>query len=130
MYTYHERNTLVMSDLGNRLEIEDVVAGVSNGFDEHRLGLVINSGSEVLNLVPVDKLCVDPKTREKDLKLVVRSSVEVGSGDDVVAGMREGRDGQELGGLAGRSSNRCDTTFEGCNAFLENIDSRLWASVL
>lgn len=64
-----------MSDLGNCLEVEDVVAGVSNSLDEHRLGLVIDSSSEVLNLFPVDKLGLDPKTREKDLKLVVCSSV-------------------------------------------------------
>lgn len=114
-----------MSDLGNCLQVENVVAGVSDGFNEYRLGLVINGSSEVLDLLPIDELGVDPETREQDLELIVCSSVKVGGGNDVIPGMSKGRDGQELRGLARGSCDGCDTTFESCNTFLEDINGRL-----
>ena len=55
----------------------------------------------LLRLINVHKLGVDVETREEDLELVVSAAVEVGGGDDVVAGVGEGGDGDELGALAG-----------------------------
>lgn len=89
-----------MGDLGNGLEIWDVVLGVANALDVDSLGLVVNGSSNVLGLVAVDKLGVDAQARQEDLELVVGAAVEVGGGDDVVTGMGEGVDGNELSSLA------------------------------
>ena len=89
-----------MSNLGNGLNIKHVVAGVANRLDKDGLGLVVNGGGEVLEILPADELGVDPETGEEDLELVVGSPVQVASRDDVVTGMGESGDGEELGGLA------------------------------
>lgn len=45
-----------MRNLGDSLEIWDIVARVSNALEKNCLGLVVNCGTNVLWLVTVDKL--------------------------------------------------------------------------
>jgi hypothetical protein len=89
-----------MSSLGNSLQIRNVIPGVSNTLNIDSLCLIINSSRNVLRLVTIDKLGLDAQTREEDLELVVSAAVEVRSRDDVVAGLSEGADGEELSSLA------------------------------
>lgn len=89
-----------MGSLGNSLEIRNVVLGVTDAFNVNSLGLLVDSSSNILGLVTVDKLGVDAQTREEDLELVVSATVEVRSRDNVVASVGEGADGEKLGCLA------------------------------
>lgn len=114
-----------MGHLGNGLEVGDVVPGVSDALDVDGLCLVVNGSSQVLGLVAVDKLCLDSQAREEDLELVVGAAVEVRGGHDVVAGVSEGVDGDELGGLARRGGQRSHATLESCYPLLENVDGRV-----
>ena len=114
-----------MGNLGNGLQVRDVVLGVANALDVDSLGLVVNGSSDILGLVAVDELGVDAKTGEEDLELVVGATVEVGGGHDVVAGMGEGVDGDELGSLARRGGQGSDTTLKGSYPLLEDMDSGL-----
>jgi hypothetical protein len=98
--TYNHRNTLLVSRLGNSLQIRDVILGVSNTLNINSLCLVIDSSSNILRLVTINELGVDAQTREEDLELVVRAAVEVRSRDDVITSVSEGADGEELGSLA------------------------------
>lgn len=111
-----------MCSLGNGLKVRNVVAGVTDRLEVNSLGTVINSRGNILRLVTLDELGSDSHAREHNLKLVVGAAVQVAGGDDVVSGVGEGRDGHELGSLAGGGSNGGNTTFQGGNTLLEDID--------
>ena len=124
--THNERNAMIMGNLGNGLEVWDVVLWISNALNVHGLCLVVNCRGEVLRLVSVDKLGGYAQSREEDLQLVVGSAVEVAGGHDVVSGVREGCNGHELSCLAGRGSHRRNSALQSCDSLLEDIDGRLW----
>jgi hypothetical protein len=124
-----QRNALLLTDLGDGLEVGDVVLGVSNALDVDGLGVVVDGSSDVLRLVAVYELGLDSQAREHDLELVVGSAVQVGGSDNVVAGVRKRGNGHELGALAGGGGDSCDSSLQRCNSLLENIDRRLrWMS--
>lgn len=89
-----------MGNLGNGLDIRDVVSWVSNALDIDSLGLVVNGGSNVLRVLTVDELGLDAQAREEDFELVVGAAIQVRGGDDVVAGLGQSRNCDELGTLA------------------------------
>lgn len=114
-----------MGDLGNCLQVRDVVLGVANALNVDSLGLVVNGSSNVLGLVAVDKLGLDAQARQEDFELVVGSAVKVGGGDDVVASVGKRVDGDELGSLARGGGEGSNAAFQGCDPLLEDIDGRL-----
>lgn len=124
-WTYNEGNALVVGNLGNGLKVGDVVPGVADALDVDGLGLVVDGGGNVLGLVAVDELGGDAEALEGDLELVVGAAVEVRRGDDVVAGLGEGRQGEELGALAGGGGQGGDAAFQGSYPLLEDIDGGL-----
>lgn len=91
----------------------------------NRLGLPINRAPKILGLIPIHKLRLDAQPRKEDFELVIRAAVQVRRGNDVVACGREGRDGDELRGLAGCCGECCDAAFEGRDALFEDVDGRV-----
>lgn len=116
---------MLMRHLHDGLQIRNIILRVSNRLNIHRLCLLIDRCGNLVRLVDIDELGVDAQAREEDLELVVGAAVEVGGGDDVVAGVGEGRDGDELGALAGGGGEGADAAFEGCHALLEDVDGGL-----
>lgn len=98
--TYNKGNARLVRNLCNGLQIRHVIPRVTDRLDEYGLGLLVDSGLDILGLVTVDELGVDAQTGQEDLELVVGTTVEVRGGHDVVAGVSEGVDDDELGGLA------------------------------
>lgn len=88
-----------MRNLADSLKVRDVILGISNAFQIDSLGLVIDQVLEVLWLVAIDEFRVDSQAREGDLELVVGTAVQVRGRDDVVSGLSERCDGQELSSL-------------------------------
>ena len=111
-----------MGNLSNCFEIRYVVLGIADALNVDGLGLVVDGGGQLLGLVAIDKLGRDAQAGEDDLELVVGAAVEVRGRDDVVAGVCEGGDGEELGGLAGGGGKGSDTALEGSDALLKDID--------
>jgi len=111
-----------VGDLGNGLKIGDVIARVANALNVDGLGLVVNGSSNVLWLIAVHELGRDAQALKQDLELVVGTAVQVGRRNNVVTGVRERRDGHELRGLPGRGRNSGNTTLEGRDSLLENIN--------
>ena len=111
-----------MGRLGDGLEIRDVVAGVADALNVHSLGLVVDLGNQVLDLVSNNKLCVDSKAGQENLQLVVCAAVEVGCRDNVVADLRQGGNGDKLGCLARGCRKSSDTALQGCDSLLEHIN--------
>jgi hypothetical protein len=159
-----------VADFGNGLEIRNIVARVANALEIHGFSLVINGRLDVFRLIASYEFGVDAEAWEKHLELIVgtacsmsairpsfrltRSSltIEITSGDNVVAGMGQRRNGQKLGSLigsmsapshhnqwqphpagkhadctdlSGRGRHGCNATFEGSNSLLENVHGRI-----
>jgi hypothetical protein len=100
-----------MGNLGDSLEVRNVIFWVSNALNIYRLGLVIDGRSEVLWLVSIDELCIYAESWEEDFQLVVGSSVEVGCRDNVVAGVCNCCNGHELGSLTRTCCDGRNTPF-------------------
>ena len=111
-----------MGDLDNSLKVRHVVARVANALNVDSLGLVIDGGRNVLGLVAVDELSGDAKAGKEDLKLIVSAAVEVGGGDNVIARVRQRRNGHELRCLAGRGSHSSNTALKRGDPLLEDVD--------
>jgi hypothetical protein len=122
MSTYHNRDARVVGDLGNGLKLGHVVARVADALNVDGLGLVVDGGGNVLGLVALDELGRDAEAREEHLELVVGATVQVRGRDDVVARVRQRRDGHELGGLAGRGGHGSNATLESGDSLLEDVD--------
>lgn len=120
--TYHQRNTLFMRNLGNGLKVGHIVAGVTDSLDIHSLSAIINGSGDILGVFTIDKLSSNTQTREHHLELVIRATVQVGSGDDVIARMRQRGNSHELSRLAGGSCNSSNAALESSNALLKNVD--------
>lgn len=118
-------HALLFADLGDGLEVGDVIARVPDALDVDGLGPVVDGGRDVLGLVAVDELGLDAEAREHHFELVVGSAVEVRGRDDIVAGVGQRRDGHELRALARGAGHSGDTPFQGGDPLLEDIDRRL-----
>lgn len=114
-----------MGDLGNSLEVGNVVPRVTDALDIDGLGLFVNGSGNVLGLVAVDKFGLDTETGEEDLELVVGATVKVGGRHDVVAGVGKGVDRDELRGLARGGGEGSDTALESGYPLLEDVDGGL-----
>lgn len=123
--TYHKWNSLLVGNLGDSLEIRNVVTRVSNGLEVNGLGAVIDGGRDILCLVSLDELGRDSQTRQENLELVVSATVQVAGRDDVVASVSQGSKGHELRGLAGGGGHSGNTALESSNSLLEDIDGGL-----
>ena len=77
--TYHQRNTMLVGDLGNCFEIWHVVAGIANAFDIDSLGVLVDLRGDIFGLFTIDELGLDTQPGEEDLELIVRAAVQVGS---------------------------------------------------
>lgn len=100
---HYKRDTFIMGNLGNGLEVGDAVLGVANALNVDSLGVVVNRSGKLIKVVDIDKLGLDSQTGEEHLELVVGAAVQVRGGNNVVTGVGQGVDCDELGTLAGRS---------------------------
>ena len=115
-----ERDAVVVGDLADALDVEHVVARVGEHLTVERLGVRADGGAPLLEVVRVvDEGDLDAHLRQRVVEQVVRAAVQRRAGDDVVAGLGEGEDGERLGRLAASHDERAgqadgggDATFE------------------
>lgn len=122
-------DALLVSDLGNGLKVGHIVARVTDALDVDGLGFVVNGSGNVLGLVAVDELGGDAQAGEEHLELVVGAAVEVGRGDNVVAGLGKSGNGNELGCLARRGGKGSNSSLKSSNALLKDVVGGLFARV-
>ena len=120
-----ERDAVVVGDLGERLEVGHVEARVADRLDVERPRARVDRLREVRRVVAVDELHADAEAREGDLELVVGAAVEVARRDDVVAGLQDRREREELRRLAARGGERGDAALERGDALLEDVGRRV-----
>lgn len=120
--TYDNRDALLVRHLDDGLKVRDVVARVADALNVNGLGLVVDGGGNVVGAVAVDELGRNAVPREQHLELVVGAAIQVGRRHDVVARVRERRDGDELRGLAGRCGHSRDAALKRGDSLLEDVD--------
>ena len=118
-----QRNAVVVGDRGNGFEVRHVETGIADRLHIKRLGIFIDGAAETFRIVPVDELDTDAEPRQRHLELIVGAAIKVAGGNDVVAGLGNGLDGEELRGLAGGDGEGGHTTFERGDPFFEDVRS-------
>jgi hypothetical protein len=101
------------------LDVGNLPGRVGHGLGEDELGFGGDGRSVVGRVGAAHKRGVDTKTAQGDIQLGDRTAVEVGGGDDVIAGTREGGKGDELSAQAARGGDGAEATLEARDALLE-----------
>ena len=108
-----ERHAEVVSDGGDRLDVEDVALGVRDGFAEEELRVVLDRAAPRFGIVGVvDEGHLDAELGQGVREEVVGPAVEGGRGDDVVAGFGNVDDREELRRLARSDEQRTHAAFQ------------------
>jgi len=72
-----QRQTVVVRDFGDGLQISDFERGIRDGFTEDRTRLVINGSAEVFRIIAVHKLHLNAQCRQDVVELRVGAAVEI-----------------------------------------------------
>lgn len=97
--THYDWHSRLMRYLDNSLKVRYIVFRIANALQVDRLRLLINQLPEVLRLISIYELGLDPESREEHLELVISAAIQVGRRNNIVASMCEGRNGHELSSL-------------------------------
>lgn len=114
-----------MRNLDNLLKIGHIVFGIADTLNVDRLGLVVDQAGKLLGIISLDKLGFDAEAGQKDLELIVGSSIQVRGRDNIIPCMGQGGKGHELSGLARGGGDGGDTSFQRGDALFKDIDRRL-----
>lgn len=86
------------------------------------LCLLINSLFKILRAVSIDELGIDAEPGEEHFQLIVRASIQVGRGNDIVARLRKRSNRNKLRRLTRRRGECGDPALQGGNSLLEDVD--------
>ncbi|CDZ89285.1 hypothetical protein RHRU231_470133 [Rhodococcus ruber] len=117
-----QRQGVLVGDGGDAGDVEEVVFGVGDGFAVEGAGGGADGGAPLVEVVGVvDEGDLDAEAGQGVVQQVVGAAVEVGAGDEVVAGGGEVEDGVGLGGLAGGEEQGGDAALEGGDALFDRV---------
>jgi hypothetical protein len=108
-----QRHTKRAADVGNLLDREDVELRVGEDFGVVGAGLIIGCAAEGFGIARIDEARLDSELPERLREQGPGAAVEVGGGDDIVAGLREVQHRIGRGRLAGGDGERGRPAFEG-----------------
>ena len=113
-----------MRYVGHGLDIERQQVGVADRLrvDELRLRCDRLAYAFRRRLAEID---LDPHLRQSVLELVVRSAIETGCRDDLVAGVGDVQNGKGLRRLTGRGGKRADSALQRRDALLQHVGGRV-----
>jgi hypothetical protein len=120
-----EGDTGLVGDGGDRLDVDDEAAGIGRALDEDRLAFLRQRAREVLGIVRIDENGFPAKFFERLAELGDRAAIELLRGEELVAGLHEGEEGEHLCGVAGGASRRPAAILEAGNFLLEGRDRRV-----
>ena len=120
-----ERHAVAVRDRRERLDVTDIAGGIANALAEHRPGVVIDQGLEVVGSVGVGEPHLDTLARQDMSKQRMRGAVELGYGDEVSAHLGDVGDRIVDRRLPGRDAQGREPALERCNAALEHRIGRI-----
>ena len=104
----HQRDVVFVCDARHRFDIQHVAPRVADGLPVKALGLGRDGFAEVLRIVRLDELRIEPQLAEAHVELRVRAAVQRAGGYQFVARLHQVAQGDELGGLPARHRQRRD----------------------
>lgn len=121
MQTHHNRYTSLMRDADKFFVVGDGKVGVREALAKDELGVLVDQIPEVARAA-IHEFCPNAKARQQTIELGKGAAVDLGGGDNVVAGFREGHDGHQHGGRSGGDSHGALAVLQRSHAFFEDID--------
>ena len=122
---HHHGHALPVRDGCDGLEVGHAQAGVADGFEKDGFGLIVDEGAKGFGVVGLGEARLDAETPELDVQQVVRAAVEVGRGHDVVAGLGERGEREQVRRLPAGRRHRRPAAFERRDALLEHVRGRV-----
>ena len=120
-----QRHAGALGDLGDGLDVDDHAAGIGNGFDEDRLGARRDRRLEGLEIVGIGPFRRPAEVLVAVVELVDRAAIELGRGDEFVAGRQQGVEGEEFRRMAGGDAERSRAALERCDALFQHRRRRV-----
>ena len=121
----HERETVSVSCVGNRLDVQHFDARVAKRLAVEELGVRSDRSNKCGRISRVDKGRGDTETGQRQIHHVVRPAVQVLRSNNVVTRAQQRGNGQvQRGGATGRAY-RSHATFESSDAFLQYSHGRV-----
>ena len=117
----HDRNLVLVGNLGDGLDVRDVGMRVAERLDEHELRIFLDGGFDFLEVAGIHERGIDAERAERMFQEVVGTAVNRTLSHNVVTLAGESRDGVGKGCCARCNGEACDTAFESGDALLENI---------
>mmetsp|Transcript_27479 Transcript_27479/g.37937 ORF Transcript_27479/g.37937 Transcript_27479/m.37937 type:complete len:323 (+) Transcript_27479:587-1555(+) len=117
----NKRDLMLLGNCRQGSKVGHVVLGVANGLNEYCLCVFVNKLLDVCGVVTVHEFNVDAHSGELHLELVVGAAVEVGGGHDVIPGLADGLEHQELRSHAGCSGQGHDSALKGGNPLFKHV---------
>ena len=120
-----QRHTGAFGDLGDGLNVHDDPAGIGDGFDEDRLGAGRDRRLEGREVVGVGPFRRPAEILVAVIELVDRAAIELGRGDEFIAGRQQGMKGEEFRRVSRRDAERGRAAFQSRDALFEHRRRRV-----
>ena len=91
-----QRQTRLMRDIGDALDIDDDTAWIGEVLDEDRLTLGRQRLAEIFGVGRVDEMAAPAEFLEREAELGERAAIKVARGDELVARLHQREEGEEL----------------------------------
>ena len=114
-----------MGNFRNSLDIDDVDAGVAEGFDVNGFGVFIDRSFKVRRIVRVHKGGSDAEFWQSRVKKVEGAAVKGRGSDDFVTGLGDGHDRQGDSRRARSYRQSADTAFKGGHTLFQYVRGRV-----
>ena len=116
----NERQTVSVSDLGERVNVGDVAVGVAKSLDVDRLGVRLNRCLDLVEVVDVNEGCINAVERKSVRQQVSRAAVDRFLRYDMLAFGCKSLNGVGDRSRAGSESQACYAALECRDSFLKN----------
>ena len=117
---HHQRQAVVVGNVGHRSDVEHLDAGVAERLGEHETGVRGDGRRELVGAAGVHERGGDAEAPQCEVEHVVGAAVDVAAGHDVGPRVHEGGYGQEERGLAAGGGHCAHPAFQGRHALLEH----------
>ncbi len=107
-----QRDFRLMRDVGNVRNIQHLEAGIADGLRDHEPGVGLDCRAKSIERARLDESGGDAETRQRMREQIDGAAIERGGGDDMVAGVKQGSDGEMQRGHAARRADRADAAFQ------------------
>lgn len=91
---------MVMCNLGNSFKIRNNIVRIAHTLHIDGSRLLVNSSGKVLELSTSHKLGRHTESGKEHVQLIICAPIQMRTGNNIIAGLCEGGDCQELRGLA------------------------------